>query len=158
MDAVTVRELHVSYGDVQAVRGVSLTVAEGEIVGILGPNGAGKTSLVEVCEGYRDPTSGTVQVLGRTPGDRSLHQDVGVVLQDVGVTPFLSVTEALTRNAAYYDRPRAVGEVIEQVGLTEKAGGPGQHPVRRAAAAPGPRARPDRLAAAAVPGRAHHRF
>lgn len=121
MDAVQIRDLTVSYGDIEAVRGVSLTVGESEIVALLGPNGAGKTSIVEVCEGYRAPTAGSVLVLGRTPGDRSLHQEVGVVLQDIGVTQFLSVREVLTRNAAYYDRPRDVGEVTELVGLLEKA-------------------------------------
>ncbi len=121
MTALEIEQLTVSYGDVQAVRGVSLTVGDGEIVALLGPNGAGKTSTVEVCEGYRKPTSGSVRVLGREPGDRSLHQDVGVVLQDIGVTQFLSVREVLTRNAAYYDRPRDVAGVIELVGLAEKA-------------------------------------
>ncbi len=120
MTALEIEQLTVSYGDVHAVRGVSLSVGDGEIVALLGPNGAGKTSTVEVCEGYRSPTSGSVRVLGREPGDRSLHQDVGVVLQDIGVTQFLSVREVLTRNAAYYDRPREVAEVIELVGLSEK--------------------------------------
>ncbi len=121
MNVLEVDDLHVSYGSVHAVRGVDLAVAEGEIVGLLGANGAGKTSTLEVCEGYRPASSGAVRVLGRDPGDRDLRQQVGVVLQDVGVTPFLSVREVLTRNAAYYARPRAVADVLALVGLDGKA-------------------------------------
>ncbi len=121
VSVLDVDSLCVSYGPVQAVRGVSFSVAEGEIVGLLGANGAGKTSTLEVCEGYRPASSGTVRVLGLEPTDQALRQEVGVVLQDIGVTPFLSVREVLTRNAAYYDQPRPVAEVIDLVGLGEKA-------------------------------------
>jgi ABC-2 type transport system ATP-binding protein len=121
MAAVEVADLHVQYGDVEAVRGVAFSVAEGEVFGLLGPNGAGKTSTLEVCEGYRAPSSGRVQVLGRDPADRTLRQTVGVVLQDIAVTPFLSVREVVTRNAAYYDHPRGVEDVVALVGLQDKA-------------------------------------
>ncbi len=121
MAAVEVQDLHVRYGDVHAVRGVSFEVAEGEVFGLLGPNGAGKTSALEVCEGYRPASSGAVRVLGRPPTDRALRQQVGVVLQDIAVTPFLTVREVLTRNAAYYSRPRGVDEVLGLVGLDSKA-------------------------------------
>lgn len=127
--AIQVDELHVTYTrrgrpPVEAVRGVNFTVAEGEVFGLLGPNGAGKTSILEVCEGYRTPTLGAVRVLGRDPCDRAataqLRQQVGIVLQDIAVEPFLSVREAVVKNAGYYQRPRDVNEVLEIVGLQDK--------------------------------------
>ncbi len=130
MAAIEVEELTVTYepsgrAPVEAVRGVGFTVAEGEVFGLLGPNGAGKTSTLEVCEGFRRATSGTVRVLGRDPGKRAdaagLRREVGIVLQDIAVEPFLTVREAVTRNAGYYRNPRPVGEVIDAVGLAEKA-------------------------------------
>ena len=130
MSTIEVEELRVTYTPrgapaVEAVRGVSFTVAEGEVFGLLGPNGAGKTSALEVCEGFRPPTAGRVRVLGLTPSDRgtaaTLRRDVGVVLQDIAVEPFLTVREAVTRNAGYYARPRPVDDVLERVGLVEKA-------------------------------------
>ncbi len=121
MTALEVQDLHVRYGDVEAVRGVSFSVAAGEVLGLLGPNGAGKTSVLEVCEGYRTPSAGGVRVLGRDPADRALRQSVGVVLQDIAVTPFLTVREAVARTAGYYDRPRGVAEVVALVGLQDKA-------------------------------------
>ncbi len=125
-----VEDLRVTYAPkgrpvVEAVRGVSFGVEEGEVFGLLGPNGAGKTSTLEVCEGFRPATAGTVRVLGRDPGDRiaagQLRREVGIVLQDIAVEPFLTVREAITRNAGYYTDPRPVDEVIEVVGLAEKA-------------------------------------
>ena len=65
--AIEVRELHKSYGDVEAVRGLSFRVERGEVLGLLGPNGAGKTTTVEILEGYRDRTGGDVSVLGYDP-------------------------------------------------------------------------------------------
>ncbi len=126
MLAIDIEELTVTYSagraaPVQAVRGISFSVREGEIFGLLGPNGAGKTSTLEVCEGFRPPTSGTVRVLGQDPAQEELRKRVGVVLQDIAVEPFLTVREVLSRNAYYYDRPRPVTEVLGLVGLEEKA-------------------------------------
>ena len=129
MSGIEVDDLHVTYTrrgrpPVEAVRGVSFTVDEGEVFGLLGPNGAGKTSTLEVCEGFRPPTQGSVSVLGITPHAKKtslqLRREVGIVLQDIAVEPFLTVREAVTRNTAYYPHPRAVDEVIERVGLGAK--------------------------------------
>jgi ABC-2 type transport system ATP-binding protein len=129
VSTIEVDDLHVTYArrgrpPVEAVRGVSFEVHEGEIFGLLGPNGAGKTSTLEVCEGFRAPTAGSVTVIGLTPHERrtsvQLRRDVGIVLQDIAVEPFLTVREAVTRNAGYYARPRPVDEVLETVGLTDK--------------------------------------
>ena len=122
MLAIEVADLHKSYGDVEAVRGLSFAVDVGEVVAVVGPNGAGKTTTVEILEGYRSRSSGEVRVLGVDPalGGRELRQRVGIVLQSSGIDPYLTVAEVLRMHAGYYRAPRRVGEVIELVGLNEK--------------------------------------
>jgi ABC-2 type transport system ATP-binding protein len=122
--AILVRDLHKSYGPVEAVRGIDFEVARGEVFGLLGPNGAGKTTTVEVLEGYRQRTSGIVSVLGHDPGRRpaELRRRVGIVLQGGGVYRHVSVRELLDHWAGLYPRPRDVGEVLDLVGLAEQAG------------------------------------
>jgi ABC-2 type transport system ATP-binding protein len=120
--AIEVVDLHMCYGEHEAVRGISFDVAHGELLALLGPNGAGKTTTVEILEGYRDRTSGEVRVLGHDPAraGRSLRERVGIVLQSSGIDRFLSVREVVEMYAGYYPRPRPVDEVIELVGLAEK--------------------------------------
>ncbi len=120
--AIEVSDLHKSYAAHDAVRGISFTVARGEVFGLLGPNGAGKTTTVEILEGYRERTSGTVSVLGMDPGVRSraLRTRVGIVLQSSGMYRFVTVREAVAHWAAMYPAPRDVDEVIAVAGLTEK--------------------------------------
>lgn len=125
MPAVSVDGLIRSYGQLRAVDGVSFEVEAGEVFALLGPNGAGKTTTIEILEGFRDRDAGEVTVLGIDPGDRRsgrrLRSQLGVVLQELAVEPFLSVRQVLERNAGYYPAPRPVGEVIELIGLAEKA-------------------------------------
>jgi ABC-2 type transport system ATP-binding protein len=117
--AILVRDLHKSYGDTEAVRGVDFEVARGEVFGLLGPNGAGKTTTVEILEGYRARTSGIVSVLGFDPGPRpaALRSRVGIVLQSSGMYRHLTVREAVAHWARLYPHPRDVGEVIALAGL-----------------------------------------
>jgi ABC-2 type transport system ATP-binding protein len=117
--AITVHDLHKSYGELQAVRGVDLEVARGEVFCLLGPNGAGKTSVVEILEGYRTATRGEVSVLGFDPADqaRALRERVGIVLQHCGVQSDLTVAELLEMYGSYYERRRPVDEVIALVEL-----------------------------------------
>ena len=123
--AVVVAGLGKSYGSVRAVRGVSFTVARGEIFALLGPNGAGKTTTLEILEGFRTRDAGRAEVLGIDPGDRAtaraLRERVGLVLQDIAVEPYLTVRETVARNAGYYPAPRDVDEVIALVGLAGQA-------------------------------------
>ncbi|MHB8341220.1 MAG: ABC transporter ATP-binding protein [Mycobacteriales bacterium] len=123
MDAIAVRGLVMVYGAVEAVRGVDFTVAEGEVFALLGPNGAGKTSIVEILEGYRHRTAGEVAVLGMDPqtAGRRLREQVGLVLQELAVEPYLTVREVLARNAGYYPSSLPVGDVLDRVGLAAKA-------------------------------------
>ena len=122
MSAISVRGLHMSYGDLEAVRGVDFEIHEGEVFGLLGPNGAGKTTTVEILEGYRRRTAGDVTVLGHDPQDPGpeFRQRIGVVLQQSELWPNLSVRETHRVFAGYYAHPRDIDEVIELVGLTEK--------------------------------------
>jgi ABC-2 type transport system ATP-binding protein len=105
------------------VRGIDVSVSVGEVFALLGPNGAGKTTSVEIMEGYRDRTSGEVSVLGYDPakGEQDFKRRIGIVLQETGVQPFLTVAEAVELYRGYYPNPRPVDEVIEVVGLKEKA-------------------------------------
>ena len=121
--AVVVRDLHKHYGDNRAVDGVSFEIEEGEVFALLGPNGAGKSTTVEILEGHRSRTSGEVEVLGYDPGkaDREFRDRIGVVLQESGIEKELSVREVLTMTADVYRNPRDIDEVIEVVGLDEKA-------------------------------------
>jgi ABC-2 type transport system ATP-binding protein len=121
--AIEVHELRKRYGSFEAVRGIDIEVARGEVFGLLGPNGAGKTTTVEILEGYRDRTSGEVRVLGHDPGvrSRSLSQRVGIVLQSGGIYSHITPREALRHWAGFYPRPRDVDEVLALVGLQDKA-------------------------------------
>ena len=120
---IAVRGLRKRYGAVEAVAGIDLEVARGEIFAFLGPNGAGKTTTVEILEGFRKRTSGEVTVLGVDPahGDGAWRDRIGVVLQESQPEPGLTVRECLKLYAGYYSAPRDIDETIDLVGLTEKA-------------------------------------
>jgi ABC-2 type transport system ATP-binding protein len=122
--AITVAGLRKSYGSIEAVKGISFEVAEGEVFALLGPNGAGKTTTVEILEGYHRRDGGSVSVLGVDPehGGSRLRERIGIVLQECGFEELLTVEEMLTRQAGYYSAPRPVEEVIALVGLGDKAG------------------------------------
>jgi ABC-2 type transport system ATP-binding protein len=123
VSAISVRGLRKSYGQQEAVRGISFHIKEGEVFGLLGPNGAGKTTTVEILEGYRRRDDGEVEVLGYDPAraPRAFRERIGVVLQQSQLWPTLSVREVHRMFAGYYERPRDVDEVIRLVGLEEKS-------------------------------------
>jgi ABC-2 type transport system ATP-binding protein len=122
-DVISVRGLEMAYGSFPAVRGIDLRVRRGEILAFLGPNGAGKTTTVEILEGFRRRTAGDVRVLGEDPGAAgpAWRARIGVVLQESQPEPELSVRECVALYAGYYPRPRPIDDVLELVGLTEKA-------------------------------------
>lgn len=127
MNAIEVTGLRKSYGDVHAVQGIDLSIASGEIFALLGPNGAGKTTTVEILEGFRTRDSGSVSVLGFDPREeghaaREWRNRIGIVLQSTSDSGDLTVIETIEHFSGYYSNPRKVDEVINSVGLDEKAG------------------------------------
>ena len=121
--AIEARGLVMRYGEREVLHGIDLTVPQGMVVGFLGPNGAGKTTTVEILEGYRRRTAGQARVLGMDPagGGRELRERIGIVLQETGHNPDLTVRETVRQFAGYYRRPRPVDEVVGLVGLQEAA-------------------------------------
>ena len=123
MTAIEVHGLRKAYEEHEAVRGIDFEVRRGEVFGLLGPNGAGKTTTVEILEGYRSRSAGTVAVLGHDPANRDpdLRARVGIVLQSSGIYRYLTVRESVAHWAGFYPRPRDVEEVISIVGLEDSA-------------------------------------
>jgi ABC-2 type transport system ATP-binding protein len=117
-----VENLTKCYGDVEAVRGISFEVAEGEVFGLLGPNGAGKTSTVEILEGLRNADSGTVSVCGYDPqrNPDELKRAIGAALQSTALPDKLRVMEALRLFASFYKRRRNLEDLLKRFGLEEK--------------------------------------
>lgn len=119
---VQVRDLRMSYGGFEALRGVSFDIHRGETFALLGPNGAGKSTTIEILEGYRDRTGGAATVLGVDPAHGGLDWKarLGIVLQSSGESGAVTVREQLAHFASFYPKPRDVDEVIEAVGLQDK--------------------------------------
>jgi ABC-2 type transport system ATP-binding protein len=123
---LAVSDLRKNYGAVEAVRGVSFEVREGEILGLLGPNGAGKTTTVECVIGLRDPDSGAIEISGldarRRP--REVKQKIGAALQTTALQDKLTPREALELFGSFYERRASPAELLERFALTEKADAP----------------------------------
>ena len=119
---VRVRGLRKSYDGNEAVKGVDFDIPRGTVFGLLGPNGAGKTTIVEILEGYRTRSGGDVSVLGADPerDDVGLRDRIGIVLQESGIEPDLTVREAVDLYGAAYTRRRPTEEVAALVGLLDK--------------------------------------
>jgi ABC-2 type transport system ATP-binding protein len=120
--AISISGLRMSYGETEAVRGIDVEVASGEIFAFLGPNGAGKTTTVEILEGYRKRTGGEVKVLGEDPehAGSAWRDRIGIVLQSNSLDPYLTVRESLELYAGYFSHPRSVEETIALIGLEGK--------------------------------------
>ena len=117
--AITIQNLRKTYGTVEALKGIDLEIQPGEIFALLGPNGAGKTTTIEILEGHRAPTSGSVSVLGFKPNERAhdFRERIGIVLQETTVDGYLTVRETVDLFSSYYSRPRNTDEILEIVGL-----------------------------------------
>ncbi len=117
-----VENLTKRYGDVEALRGVSFDVEEGEVFGLLGPNGAGKTTTVEILEGLRTPDSGKVSVCGLDPqrSPEELKNEIGGALQSTALPEKMRVLEALRLFASFYKRRGNPEELLKRFGLEEK--------------------------------------
>ncbi len=123
---IQVQSLTKTYEGVQALRGISMDVAQGGIVGLLGPNGAGKTTFVEILEGLRPKTAGSVRVLGLDPARNpiELRRKLGVQFQHTEFPEALTVEETFRLFGAFYPKTLGVAKVLEAVDLTEKKKAP----------------------------------
>ncbi len=125
-DCVRVRDLTKRYGSVEAVRGVSFSVAEGEIFGLLGPNGAGKTSILECLLGLRGPDSGSISIDGidalARPGPA--RERVGAQIQLASLQDKITPRQALGFFASFYREAAPVEEMIGRFDLSAKADEP----------------------------------
>ncbi|MFI7307609.1 ABC transporter ATP-binding protein [Micromonospora aurantiaca] len=120
---IDVDRLNLTYGDFHAVKDLSFQVRPGELYALLGTNGAGKTSTLEVVEGHRRQTSGTVRVFGHRPGDRrAVRPRMGVMLQESGFSPDLTVRESVGLIGRLSGRTDDVDRVLDLVDLTDRAG------------------------------------
>ncbi|MBI5086158.1 MAG: ABC transporter ATP-binding protein [Acidobacteria bacterium] len=120
--AITVRGLHKSYGDFEAVRGIDFDVARGEVFGLLGPNGAGKTTTVEILEGLRTRSAGEVSVLGYDPAEETMavKDRIGVSLQATNLPEKIKVQEAAELFAAFYSRSTDIKVLLKRLQLWDK--------------------------------------
>jgi len=124
--AIEIRSLTKSYRSLQALKGVSLSIEQGEFFGLLGPNGAGKTTLISILAGLARADSGSVEVLGHNvvDGFRDARRLLGVVPQELVFDPFFTVREMLRIQSGYYGLSKNdawIDEILHNLGLTDKA-------------------------------------
>lgn len=119
---IQVEHLRKVYGSYTAVEDISFTVNQGEIFGILGPNGAGKTTTIEMTMGLRQPSGGSVKLLGLDPQRQSqeIRQRIGVQLQQAALPDRLKVWEALDMFASFYHQSVNWEKLLQDWGLAEK--------------------------------------
>lgn len=120
-DVVRIKDFRKVYGETVAVDGISFEAHRGEIFGLLGPNGAGKTTTLESLEGLRQPSSGSLEILGIDPirQPKSLHNLIGVQLQSSSLPGSMTSSEAMEFFCAYHQvKPRH--DLLERLGLGDK--------------------------------------
>jgi ABC-2 type transport system ATP-binding protein len=120
---IQVENLQKSYGTVEALRGVSFVVEQGEVFGLLGPNGAGKTTTIEILEGMRTPDSGSARVCGLDPerSGEKFKEMIGAVLQSTSLPDKIRVAEAIELFANFYHDRADTGGLLKRFQLEEKA-------------------------------------
>ena len=125
--AIVFNNIKKSYGSVQAVNGINLTIYQGEFFGLLGPNGAGKSTLINMLAGIVKSTSGSIKAMGFDveKNYQEARHSLGIVPQELVFDPFFNVREMLRFQAGYFGKGREnydwIDEVLERLDLTEKA-------------------------------------
>lgn len=125
--AIKIEQIQKRFGNLHALKGIDLTVDQGEFFGLLGPNGAGKSTLINLIAGLLRPTAGKISVMGHDVVDayQLARLALGVVPQELVFDPFFNVREMLRFQAGYFGKGREndawTDEVIESLGLTDKA-------------------------------------
>ena len=117
--AIALRGIHKSFGSVQAVRGIDLDVASGEIVAFLGPNGAGKTSTIDIILGLSQPNAGSVSVYGMPPRQAISRGLVSAVMQTGGLLKDLTVRETAQYTASLFVQATPVEEALKRAGIAD---------------------------------------
>jgi len=125
--AIQINQIHKYFGPLHALKGVELTIEQGEFFALLGPNGAGKSTLINILAGLIRPSSGSIQVLGQDVISQyqQARQLLGIVPQELVFDPFFNVREMLRFQAGYFGRGREndawIDEILEGLGLADKA-------------------------------------
>lgn len=125
--AIKIEQVHKRFGELHALKGIDLTIQQGEFFALLGPNGAGKSTLINIMAGLLKPTQGKISVMGHDTVNayQAARMALGVVPQELVFDPFFNVREMLRFQAGYFGRGREndawVDEVIESLDLTDKA-------------------------------------
>src|SRR5689334_6482954 len=119
--AVSLSGVTKDFGPVQAVRGIDLELAQGEVVAFLGPNGAGKTTTIDMILGLSQPTSGTAEVLGMAPRRAVAHGLVSAVMQTGGLLKDLTVRETVEYTGSLFAETMPVDEALANAGIASIA-------------------------------------
>lgn len=125
--AIVFNKISKSFGNLEALKGIDLTIEEGEFFALLGPNGAGKSTLINILAGLTKPSSGSIKVMGYDviQDYQNARRSLGVVPQELVFDPFFNVREMLRFQAGYFGKGREnddwIDEVIEGLDLQEKA-------------------------------------
>ena len=125
--AIVFNKVKKSFGKLEALKGIDLTIEEGEFFALLGPNGAGKSTLINILAGLAKPSSGSIKVMGYDviKDYQNARRSLGVVPQELVFDPFFNVREMLRFQAGYFGKGREnddwIDEVIEGLDLQEKA-------------------------------------
>jgi ABC-2 type transport system ATP-binding protein len=125
--AIVFKSVKKNFGKLEALKGIDLTIEEGEFFGLLGPNGAGKSTLINILAGLTKPSSGSIKVMGYdvTQDYQYARRSLGIVPQELVFDPFFNVREMLRFQAGYFGKGQEnddwIDEVIEELDLKDKA-------------------------------------
>lgn len=119
--AVTFENVSKNFGDVQAVNDLTMRIPQGRTVAFLGPNGAGKSTSIDMMLGLKKPSSGTVQVFGKSPRAAITSGEVGAMLQSGGLLSDVSVRELLVLMTKLHPKPIDIDELLKRANIADIA-------------------------------------